>query len=270
MSYYECAACQLKRSNHFIEILEFLVSPKCIDHRPVNLAKRTDFGDSIILIRCVKLTAEGYCTEWPLLTTIKVNDKTLLKGANRAEVFDITKEIQGEGGDVKVLFEADYATEYTWTITVCRRRTHTEVLPFLYITRETEERSLALLFNNGACTEATVRILPTKTRLIPHPVRGYLCTHFLCFDMETWLADSFNRKIADWKCPICQKLCLEFRFDALQYQLQTQFSYAIEVDVTREETKLNLHEEALGRPGKIQKTEQTAPFSFEDFLGSMD
>jgi len=267
MPYYECPQCQLKRSNPFLEVLQFCLFPHVIDSNPIILRSIPYLKDQLVLIRCLKLTAEGYCTAWPEQTTIIVNDMVAFQGSNKTEIQDISGILKRLKAPVKIQLNAERAGEYVWSIAVCRKRTREQVEPFLCINNETIARSLDLLFDSGKKSEALVKILPTKSHFIPHSVRGYLCTHYTCFDLEDWLQVRVAQKTAGWKCPICQKSCLEFRFDAVQYRLQTQFAYAIEVDlrVGLDPVQVDIREKDPV-PGKKAKVEDGVSFRFEDFL----
>lgn len=266
MPFYECAKCQLCRSNPFLEVLQFCLFPRVIDSRPVFLQPIADLKDRLVLIRCLKLTAEGYCTAWPEQCTALVNDQAVFQGANRSEMLDISLLVK-KLRTLKVQLNVERAEEFVWAIAICRKRTREEVEPFLCVRKETQKRSLELLFDSSNKAEVCIPILPTKSHLIPHPVRGYLCTHYACFDLEDWLRVRVAQKSAVWKCPICLKSCLEFKFDEVQYILQTRFPYAIELDVRRDAAPFQMDiREKDPVPGKKPKLEEGASFRFEDFL----
>lgn len=182
-------------------------------------------------------------------------------------MLDISVITQKISREVMVQMDAEQAGEFVWSIAICRKRTREQVTPFLVIHKETQMRSLDLMFDHGNKPESRVKILPSRTRFIPHPVRGYLCTHYLCFDLEAWVLDRVNKKLADWKCPICYKSCLEFRFDEVQYQLQIQFPCAVELVVSSGLAPFQVagraHEPL---PVKKPKVEEDIGLKFEDFL----
>ena len=182
-------------------------------------------------------------------------------------MLDISVITQKICREVMVQMSAEQAGELVWSIAVWRKRTREQIIPALAINKETQRKSLDLMFDYGNKKESRVKILPSRTRLIPHPVRGYLCTHYLCFDLEAWVNDRVTKKVPDWKCPICNKSCLEFRFDEVQYELQTQFPYAVELVVSAGLEPIQV----AGRgneplPVKKPKVEEEISLKFEDFL----
>ncbi len=36
-----------------------------------------------------------------------------------------------------------------------------------------------------------------------HPVRGQLCSHTRCFDLDSFLEAQLSATSANWRCPVC-------------------------------------------------------------------
>lgn len=265
---YECPSCQLKKANPVLDVCSFVVPPRKIDGQPVTVGYYQDLEEKKVFVRCLKLTSEGHCTEWPPMVTIQLNGQVTSKGTNRVEVTDITANMPSPGKELTLEFLADPpCSEYLWCVALVRRRSEAQVYNIITILPETREHSVEMLFAAGK-NPTRVDILPSRGVMLPHPVRGMWCSHFKCFDLKTYVEERVAKRTPDWKCPECGKPCYIFKFDRLQNQFQTQFCYASAIHVSRGQVPIPALPRPEPPPQKRKKLSSEPPrlFTFDDFV----
>lgn len=77
---------------------------------------------------------------------------------------------------------------------------------------------------------------PMTLQLMTTAVRGELCTHLECFNLESWVATNAVCKVRKWRCPSCGKKSFNVVIDALWTQ------------IIEEAHKVNLAHEVEVRP----------------------
>ena len=66
---------------------------------------------------------------------------------------------------------------------------------------------------------------PITSSCIKIPVRGRLCRHVRCFDLDGMLLS--HLKISSWECPICRGNCHDMLLDQLLYNIIKKSEYRL-------------------------------------------
>ena len=256
MDNYDCPECQLVKGSWGFEVCGYLVPLREWGEGTEVLPGVQDMACLRAVICGLKLTAEGYCLEWPAQVSLSISYQAPF---SLSAALDLTHFLRPASTPLSISSPAA-VSDYLWTVALVRRRSLEEIKRIASIKAETRETSLNLLFASG--DRAQIQLLPSSS---PQPVRGSLCLHFACFDLMAFLSYQSKLPIPDFKCPKCQKPCMSFRFDELFNKLQTL--YGPDAIVTVTPGLSNPPSEA--KPLKLAKQAAEAVFTFNDFLNSI-
>jgi hypothetical protein len=256
MESYDCPECQLVKGSWGLEVCGYLVPLREWGEGSEVLPGVQDMACLRAVICGLKLTAEGYCLEWPAQVSMSISQQAPI---SLSAALDLTPFLSPSPTSLSISSPAA-VSDYLWTVVLVRRRSLEEIKRIASIKAETREASLNLLF--ALDDRAQIHLLPSSS---PQPVRGSLCRHFACFDLTAYLSYQNKLPIPDFKCPKCQKPCISFRFDELFNKLQTLYGPDAIVTVTPGLP----NPPSEDKPIKLAKQAAEPVFTFYDFLNSM-
>ena len=259
MSDYNCAQCQIVRVNWCFEVCGYLVPPRQWEREPVMVPGVENIAGLKAVLWCMKLTREGYCMEWPSGVTCSFGSfhSPLSSACN------LTSYLPSHSSPICLVTDSN-VSDYLWTVAIVRRRSIDTIQRLIPVKGEDKKTSLSLLFPTHS--QAQIHLLPVTPCF---PVRASFCTHFACFDRDSYLMELEMKDIPECKCKICGKPCIDFRFDELFNQLQTQHGPGTILTVIPGISGVNylpdIHEPGLNKRPKLTSD---PVFTFQDFLCS--
>ena len=245
---YICPFCQLSLFDPFLKIKYHFFIPQIIQKNSsssINLKLYLDDTifhmyypqeNDILLLRCLKLTEEGFCLEWPDKISVfinnnlkevykvdKVND-TFKRQINEEIPFKLNTNLNGknpfnekyryafgyfnlnEENTIKIKFNSIETTNDKYIIS----------LDFINITEDINEiikniqfiseiNKLKDLIKPNELLLEQVTFIDTFSDIdnIKIPCRGWKCYHIQCFDLKTFL--NMQKNTRRYCCPICNK-----------------------------------------------------------------
>ena len=255
---YICPLCQLSLFDPYLKIKYHFNVPQIIEKNifKQNLYLKFFLDDKIfnmniiddndiLLLRCLKLTEEGFCLEWPDQISIYINninkeiycvDKTndaFKRQINEEIPFKFNKNLKGknpfnermryafdyfklnEENTIKIKFNSvGLKDKYIISLDYINIRENTDEI-IKYIKIINDKNQLKEIINlNEFLLEDILFIDPiSKCDLIKNPSRGWKCNHLECVDLKIFL--EMQKKTRRFCCPICNKKIGEIYIDGV-------------------------------------------------------
>lgn len=273
MKTYLCPGCQLIKSDFFIKIIKNVLpcslvkySSKTPYHHTYlftplfhNYPSKTGTRPNFLIIRCLKLTNEGFCLEWPEHCKIQVNDKTILtlnstgsrlsKKKLKEPIFFWFKNVNLDIKDfyisaakkihiIKDYFMNDIPNRISVTITENQSEStyaisidYVEIIYKLEdiinkVPRLSDGNDINLLIFRGDNLPIKMKMklidVYSEINKIIIPARGVNCAHLEVFDLNQFLI--FQKKVGKYNCPICnKKTCLVYIDEKLMRIIEERY-----------------------------------------------
>jgi hypothetical protein len=212
----------LLMTDHRRSMVSFSVSAELMDL--VQLAK----GALQVQLRSIKLDGKGFLPCWPSSGAVILDNKLIMEliprkpneKARKDNSLNITSLLTCGSHSFGILYKAE-TSKFVVGLYLIWRLTDEEVR------RQVESRSssveacersfqqLMMSNCNGVTTELVSLPLtcPISKALIKNPVRGHLCMHSACFDLDSWLYMQRSTTTNRFKCPICNSPAVDLRTD---------------------------------------------------------
>lgn len=232
---YECPKCQIEQIDPFIPVTQFLCTPSLVyshySHRPpLSFLIPSDYTHNKlsirIQIRCLRLDSNGYQHFWPDEAGIFIDSKreislspsTLRK--RRDYPMDLSLDMSKERHTVAVVKRME-EKEYVYAVVVVGRRGVGDLIGLTLAGKrvsieEGRERVAAAFGEMGELQMESWGIslrCPLSHTLLETPVRGWKCTHILCFSLKVFLTFHSDSTVNKWLCPLCKANCSNLVLD---------------------------------------------------------
>lgn len=260
MKVYLCPGCQIKKSDYFIRpIFQNILPPSLIKiNSPFiySFSCITNFSDyfskkgnrpNYLVIRCLKLTEDGFEIEWPHNCSLSINDKLILSFTDSesnvnqrkihqplffwVKITNVDKNSYINPSTQKVYLIKDYFRNDTpnkisinvkpgkndklnrYCLSIDYVETISNVKDIIKtIPRVSVAKDVCKLIYRGEISPAKQQINIMDYSFVEPikiPARGVNCQHFEVFDLEQFLL--YQKKTRTFRCSFCNKsVCLMY------------------------------------------------------------
>lgn len=220
-----CMNCQLLRQIQTYEVEKILIMPFSITNRALSFSDLvisysmmnkviSARGALQIQLRCMKSEGVGYIASWPRSGWITLNNKIIMEftkqGLRDDDPLNITTLLES-GIHTLCIYSDTVKCKFFAGVYLVRRLRDSQ------IRAQVLQRAMDLTACKNACFEMlkpkdnrvktegfTLSLAcPISKTLIKVPVRGLLCRHLACFDLDSWLKFQRITSASRLKCPIC-------------------------------------------------------------------
>jgi hypothetical protein len=240
MLHLACAHCQMTKYSHLEVVEDTMVEPFLLvnDHQKsmVSFSVTDELLDQVrqakgalqVQLRSIKLDGKGFLPCWPRSASVIFDRKLVMElvprkpneKARKDNSLNITSLLTRGPHSFGIIYEAE-AAKYVAGLYLIKKLTDEEVkmqVEGRSMPAEPCERSFQQLMSsnsNGVTTELVSLPLtcPISKALIKNPVRGHLCLHSACFDLDSWLFMQRSTTANRFKCPICNSPAVDLRTD---------------------------------------------------------
>ena len=265
---YICPICQFKHFDPYLRVKYHFLIPQIIQKIfTKKMILKFNLNDSIfhmffpenndiLLLRCLKLTEEGFSLEWPDKIRIFINDhqKEIYSVDKNNDVFkrQINEEIPfilnkhltnnnnffnnnmkyafdyfklNEENIIKIIFNSIENSNDKYIITLDFINMIDDVdkiIKNIKVINDINELKRLIKPNRDILEYILFVDLITKIDIIDYPARGWKCNHFQCFDLKIYL--NMQKKTRRFCCPICNKKIGKVYIDGLMKKIIDKYS----------------------------------------------